>query len=154
VPELEEIREKVTDAVRQEKASELAKNEAQKIEAELKEGMDWEELIEKYSLEKFSPEPFSRRQYYISEFRDKAEDVIKIAFSLKENEHSTVIELSENYCLIRVVEKIAIDEEKFKEEKETLKEQLLREKQSTVFRELVEELKQKADIKISELLTG
>lgn len=154
VPELEEITEKVTVAVRQERAKELAKAEAQKIEAELKEGTDWEEVIEKYSLEKFSPEPFSRRQYYINEFREKSEDVIKVAFSLKENEQSGVLELPQNYCIIRVVEKTVIDEEKFQEEKETLKEQLLRKKQNTVFRELVEELKQKADIKVSELLTG
>lgn len=154
VPELEEIREKVTDAVRQEKAEALAKAEAQRIEAELKEGANWEELIEKYSLEKFSPEPFNRRQYYISEFKEKTEDVIKVAFSLRENEHSGVIELPQNYCLIRVVEKIPIEEKIFNEEKETLTKQLLREKQSTVFRELVEELRQKAEINLSELLTG
>ena len=154
MPELEEITEKVTVAVRQEKTRELAKAEAQKIEAELKEGTDWEELIEKYSLEKFSPEPFNRRQYYINEFREKSEDVIKVAFSLKENEQSGVLELPQNYCIIRVIEKTGIDEEKFQEEKETLKEQLLQKKQNTVFRELVEELKQNADIKVSELLTG
>jgi len=154
VPELEEITEKVTDAVSQEKAREFAKAEAQKIEGELKGGADWEELIEKYSLEKFSPQPFNRRQYSISEFKENSKDVIKIAFSLKENESSAVIELPQNYCIIRVVEKMAVDEEKFQEEEETLKKQLLKEKQGTAFRELVEDLKQKADIRISELITS
>lgn len=154
IPQLQDIAENVTDAVRQEKAEELARAEAQKLEEELKNGTTWEELIEQYSLETFSPQPFSRTQYYITEFGEKSADAIKIAFSLKENETSSVLELPQKYCLFRLVEKIGIDEEKLQEEKETLKQQLLQQKQNTVFQEFVEELKQQADIRISEYLAG
>jgi peptidyl-prolyl cis-trans isomerase D len=154
IPELKEISEKVADRVRKEKAKELAKAEAEKIEEKLKNGTNWDEVIEKYSLEKFSPEPFSRRQRYISEFKEKSEDVIKIAFSLETQERSSVIELPENYCIIRVEKRIAIDEEKFKEEQEGLKQQLLQQKQATVVQEFVENLKQQADIQISKSITS
>ncbi len=154
IPELEEITEKVAEAVRKEKARELAKTEAQKIEEDLKDGTSWDEVIEKYMVEKFSPKPFSRRQGYISEVRGKAEELIKTAFSLKEGENSSVIELSQDYCLIRLLERIGIDEEKFDKEKETLRQRLIRQKQEMIFNEFVEELKQKADIKISEYITG
>jgi peptidyl-prolyl cis-trans isomerase D len=154
IPELTEITEKVNEAVRQEKARELAKVEAQKIEEELKNGANWDEIIEKYSAEKFSPKPFSRRQLYISEVGGKAEEFVRVAFSLKEHENSSVIELSQDYCIIRLLERTGIDEEKFEEEKKSLKQRLLKQKQETIFREFVEELRQKADIKMSELITG
>jgi peptidyl-prolyl cis-trans isomerase D len=154
IPELKDITEQVQTALRKEKAKDLAKAEAQTVEADLKNGADWEAVIQKYTLEKLAPEPFSRRQNYLAEFPGKAAEVIKIAFGLKEGERSAVVELPENYCLIRMVKKTGIDAAKFTTEKDTLKKQLLQQKQNQVFQDFVEELKQKADIKISDRMAG
>ena len=153
IPELKEVTDKVTEAVRKEKAGELAQAEAEKIAADLKNGVTWEDMLKKYATaEKFAPEPFSRRQWYISEVKGDSAELVKTAFALKNEEHSAVINLSPNYCIIRIVEKVGIDEKKFGEEQEKVKQQLLRQKQETGFREFVEDLRQKADIKLSQLV--
>lgn len=154
IPELEEIAEDVPEALRQEKAKELASAEIRKIEEELKAGIAWENVVEKYALETFSPEPFDRRERYISEVQGDIEEFVKIAFSLEEQAYSSVIDLAEKYCVIRLVEKIAIDETTFEGEKDSLKKELLRQKQNIVFEEFIEDLQQKADIRYSELLEG
>ena len=150
IPELSEIKENVSEAVRQEKATELAKAEIEKIEQALTDGATWEEIIEQYTAETISPRPFSRRQRYISESQGKSEEFVKVGFTLKDGENSSVIDLSDAFCILRVKDRIGIDMEKFQEEKNTLKQKLLRQKQDTVFREFIEELRQKADIKIKE----
>jgi len=149
IPELKEITDKVADAVRKEKAKEFARAEAQKVEADMKTGIAWEEILKKYAVAKFAPEPFSRRQFYLNEVKGNAEELIKVAFALKVEENSSVIELSQEYYIIRLMEKIGIDEKKFAEEQEKLKQQLLRQKQETVFREFGDELRQKAEITVS-----
>jgi peptidyl-prolyl cis-trans isomerase D len=154
VPELAEITGDVTEVVRQEKAKEQAKAEAEKIAEALKSGGNWEEVVKQYSVETFSPEPFSRRQSYISGIRGDTEEFIKIAFSLEDQNSSSVIELTDKFCIIRLVEQVPIDEESFTDEQGSLKQQLLRQKQNTVFQEYVDDLRQKAEIKVSEALEG
>lgn len=154
IPELAGITGDVTEAVRQEKAREQAKAEAQTIAKALKAGATWEDVAEQYSVETFSPDPFSRRQSYISGIQGTTEDLIKTAFALKEQESSPVIELTDRFCIIRLLERIPIDEEAFAEEQESLQEQLLKQKQNTVFQEYVDDLEQQAEIKISEALEG
>ncbi len=150
IQDLTEVKDNASDAVRQKKAEELAKAEAQKIEKALAEGIAWEEITTQYpEVEAFAPQPFSRRQQYIPEAQGKTEDVIKIAFALQDGKQSSVIELSATYAIIRVKERTGIDTEVFQKEKDSLKQQLLRQKQDTVLREFVEELRQSADIEIA-----
>ncbi|GAK59961.1 peptidyl-prolyl cis-trans isomerase [Candidatus Vecturithrix granuli] len=155
IPEMDEIKDQVEQAVRAEKAKELAKAEIERIEQALVNGMAWDTILantEEYTVEKLSPRPFSRRQSYIAEVRGNTEDFVKMAFGLHDGEYSEVFELSEAYTILRVKNRIASDMVKFEDEKETLRQQLLRQKQDTVFREFTEELRQKADIKVKENL--
>ena len=152
IPELEDIMEKVSDAVRQETSRELANAEIDAIKQVLAEGESWENIVEKYSAEMIAPRPFSRRQQYIVEAQGNSEEFAKIAFNLKDGEYSEFIELADDYSIIRVKERIGIEPEKFEKEKDTLTQQLLRQKQDTVFREYIEELRQNADIKYAENL--
>ena len=154
IPELEEITEDVTEALRQEKAKDLANAKAQEIEDALDAGADWATIIETEPVELLTPSAFSRRQKYITEFQGNVDKVSQIAFALQQDEVSPLIDLSDQYVIIRLVEKLPIDEEAFAEEKETLTQDVLTQKQNAVFDEFVDELRQKADIRVSELLQG
>ena len=147
IPELAEIQDDVAEAVRQEKMKELAKAESGLMVNALSAETSWEALVEQYSeVESFTPRSFSRRQQYIPEARANTEEFVKIAFALKNGQHSPVIELSGNYAIIRVKNRIGADMEAFEKEKESLRQQFIRQKQDTVFREFVEELRQNAEI--------
>ena len=155
IPEMDEVKDQVEQAVRAEKAKELAKAEIERIQQALANGTAWDAILantEEYTVEKLSPLPFSRRQSYIADVRGNIEDFVKMAFGLHDGEDSKVFELSEAYTILRVKNRIASDLVKFEAEKETLRQQLLRQKQDTVFREFTEELRQKADIKVRENL--
>lgn len=154
IPEFADVKEKVEDAVRQEKAVKLAKAEIDRIKEALENGTSWQSIVEseEFTVETFAPRPFARRQSYIAEVRGNTEEFVKMAFALHEGEYSDVFELSESYAVIRVKDRLPGDMEKFEAEKETLRQQLLRQKQETMFREFIEELRQKADIRIKENL--
>lgn len=155
IPEFTEVKDQVEEAVRQEKAVELAQAESERIKQALENGTAWETLVESedFTAEAFSPRPFSRRQSYIAEVRGNTEEFVKTAFALHQGEYSDVLELSEKaFAIIRVKDHIRVDLAKFEAEKETLRQQLLRQKQDTMFREFIEELRQKADIRVKENL--
>ncbi len=150
IPELSEVRDNVVDGVRQEKTQELAKAEAERIRKTLRENTSWEEIAEKDTVEIISPTSFNRRQSYISEAKGNSEEFVKTAYALKDNEYSSVMTLSEGYAIIRVKERIGIDNDAFQKEKDSLRQRLLRQKQDKVFREFTEELRQKAEITMAE----
>jgi peptidyl-prolyl cis-trans isomerase D len=154
IPELEEIIDDVTESLRQDKANELAQAKAQEIKNALDAGAEWATVAEEEPVELLAPEPFSRRQQYITEFPGDTESVIKTAFALQAGETSAPLDLSDQYAIIRLVEKLGIDNTAFVEEKATLTQSVLAQKQNTVFDEFVDELRQQADILVSELLQG
>lgn len=155
IQDIDEVRDQVEQAVRAEKARELAKAEIARIEQALASGVAWETILEQkeeYTVEKLSPRPFSRRQSYIAEVRGNTEDFVKMAFGLHDGEYSEIFELPDAYTLFRVKDRITSDLVKFEADKETLRQQLLRQKQETVFRDFTEELRQKADIRVKDNL--
>jgi peptidyl-prolyl cis-trans isomerase D len=152
IPELNEIRDDVAAAVRQEQARERAKAEAQKIAAALQDGTSWEDVLEQYPVEEITPDPFNRRQEYISAIQASSKDLVQTAFALQEGEYSEVIELAQAYCIIRKVDTLEPDMEAFEQKRDTLAQQLRQQRRNTVFQEFVEELKQNAEIRVSPLL--
>jgi peptidyl-prolyl cis-trans isomerase D len=146
IPSLEEAREQVKEKIIDNKAMELAEKKANEFLAELKAGASWEALLEKYQLTPVKPEPFNRR-WFLNDMADKSEEIIRTAFSLEVNQVSDPIKTPGGFVLLKVVEKPGIDEKKFQEEKENLRRSLLQQKQSTAYREFIEELKKKANIK-------
>jgi peptidyl-prolyl cis-trans isomerase D len=150
VPELAEVTEDVSEALRQEKAEGLAKAEIENIRQALTDGTPWESLAEQEHVETITPRPFSRRQTYIAEARGNAEEFTKTAFALSGDNPSEILELSSDYCIIRVTERQGIDPDAFETEKDALKERLLQQKQSTVLRDYIDELQQNAEIRYVE----
>ena len=150
VPEFTDVSEEVNEALRQEKASEMAKAESEKIRKALEEGTSWETVAEQEKVETITPRPFNRRQKYIAEAQGNSEEFVSVAFALSDDSPSEVIELNDNYCVIRVTKRQGIDPEQFETEKDELRQRLLEQKQSTVLREYIDELKEKAEIQYAE----
>ncbi len=146
IPSLEEAREQVKEKIIDNRAMELAEKKANEFLAELKAGASWESLLEKYQLTPVKPEPFNRR-WFLNDMAEKSEEIIRTAFSLDVNQVSDPIKTPGGFVLLKVVEKPGIDEKKFQEEKENLRKSLLQQKQSMAYREFIEELKKKANIK-------
>ncbi|MBD3307322.1 hypothetical protein GF339_12850 [candidate division KSB3 bacterium] len=155
IPELADIREDVAAAVRQEKARELAKAQAEQIRQALIEGTPAEEIAEQEAaVETFTTTPFSRRQRYIAEAQGNTEEFVKAAFALQDGEYSTALDLSGNYGVLWVADRTGLDMEQFEADKEDLRRRLLTQKQGIVLQGFIEELRQKADIQISPRLVS
>ncbi len=150
IPELADIKDKVTEALRQEKAKALAKADAEAIQTALASGTPLQDVTTTFKGEAFAPRPFGKSQSYISEARGKSEELAKLAFTLRDGEYSAPFELESDYCVFRVKERTAADMQAFEQEKAKLTEQLLKQKQDAQFREFIDELKQNANIKYKE----
>ncbi len=68
-------------------------------------------------------------------------------FSIEEKEFTGPIKVQKGYCIIRLDELKPIDEEKFEEEKEEFKEELLERKKRGAFQDWFAVLKEKAGLK-------
>jgi len=147
IPSLEEAKEQVKGKIIDEKTAELAAKKANELVAELKGGTSWESLLEKYQLTPTKPEPFNRR-WFMTDLAEKSEEAVRTAFSLEVGQVSDPIKTPEGMIILRVVEKLGIDEKKFQEEKETLRESLLQQKRNVIYRGFVDELRKKANIKV------
>ncbi|MCP4402383.1 MAG: hypothetical protein GY801_34390 [bacterium] len=152
VPELADVKDDAAEALRREKATELAKAEIETIRQALTDGTSWDVIAEQDSVETITPRPFNRRQQYIAEAQGNAEEFARAAFALNGDSSSEIIELRNDYCIIRVTERQGIEPEQFEAEKGALKQRLLDQKQSTVLREYIDELQQKSDIQYAENL--
>ncbi len=144
LPELDEVREKVEEKVKDRKATELAKSKAEECLTKLREGATFEEVAGDFSLKVKDSGLFSRGQYI--EGIGPSEDFSEAAFALKEAEVSDPIETRPGFCLLQLEEKEGIDEEKYNEEKEKFKENLLPRKKWEAYNKWYQSLRSEARV--------
>ena len=111
-------------------------------------GERFAELAKTFSMDKGSAQNggdlgFFSRGRMIPEFEETA-------FSLKKGEVSTPIKTTYGYHLIETTDKREGSQIQFEEAKENIKNQLVKEKQKTLFESYIETLKNKTDIKTDE----
>lgn len=149
VPALEEVKEKVEQALIQEKSWQLAESKAEQLLSQIKEIMQQEELdfiktAEKLSLTVKETEKFTRASY-ISGIGQSVE-FSQAAFALKPGEVSEVTAVPNGYCLLSLKGTVPIDEEKFAEEKEEFAQKLLNRKKDIFYKIWLAKLKKKANL--------
>lgn len=124
-----------------------AKNKADEIKNKLNSGEKFENLAKEFGGEKETSE-FTRKQSDLADL-GKADNFVKAAFLLKlEGAISEPVEVEKGYAILKITSRKGIDEEKFNKEKESLMSNLKRMKSYTLYSEWVQELKNKAKIKI------
>ena len=131
IPQLDEVKTKVADDVKQEKATELAKQRAAAIATELKSAKDFTAAVTKAGLEVKSTELIARGAAIpdlgISETVDAA------AFALPQGGVSDVITTPTGTAIVRVVEKVNVTDAEVEAGKDELRNELVNARRDKFF---------------------
>ncbi len=147
LPQLEEVKDKVTDRVREEKARELAREKAEECLRKLKKGNGFQETAKEFSLKVKDSGLFSRGGYI--DGIGPSSSFAEAAFSLRKGELSPVIEVSRGFVILKEEEKKGIDKKKYASEAEIFRKSLLPRKQMEVYNQWYRALREKAKVWIA-----
>ncbi len=150
IPKFEDVREEIEKKVTEDKAKELARKKVEETLSKIKEavntaGKGFEDVAKELKIDIQASEAFTRRGYIPN--IGMSEQVAGAAFSLKKDEISNVIEVSQGYLFFRLNELLPPDEEQFKKEMDTFKTRALSQKKSLHYREWFTNLKSQANVK-------
>lgn len=145
---LEAVRDSVETEVLRAKRIDRAREMAREAQAALKEnGFDWEAVAKKNKLEIKQAE-LTRTGDYVPGLGRNPE-LKKAAFRLEEGRTADSLFSTENgSVLIRARQKILPPEDGFEREKETLRRQLVQEKQQETFKRFIQELKERYSVTV------
>ncbi len=152
IPELSEVKDKVTNDLKAGKARDLAHQKAVEVREREQAGASLEDLAETYKVELKDGGEVSRRGSITGIGRIAPWSVE--LFNQKPGEISAVLtrENDPKAYLIIVKEKIPPDEEKFPEEQGSIAQQLLQRKSKQVFDAWAKGLREEAEVEIAENL--
>ena len=148
VPKLDEVRAKVVDDMKLEKAGELAKQRAQEIAKELKSARDFAAAVKRRGLAVKSTELLARGSAIpdlgMSEAIDQA------AFALPQGGVSDAISTPTGTAVIRVVEKVNVTDAEIEQGRESLREELVNQRRDRFFGAYMQKAKEGLSIAIRE----
>ena len=142
---LKEVEQAVTNLVRRERQKELAVKAAEQFRQKVQAPEDFERLAEQDSLTVTETEFFAMNGYVRNLGRDA--NFIGAAFGLEADEVSSVEEGARGAYIIKMVEKQGFDETAFDSQKESLRNELIQQKQRTAYNNWYTNLKDNAKIK-------
>jgi peptidyl-prolyl cis-trans isomerase D len=152
IPALEEVRDQVVSRFRKAEAKRLAEKRAQDfLTAAGAEG--WEAAVKKFGLTSQETEPFARKGGAVPPI-GWAPELKEAAFKLTEvgAVAPSPEEVNGTFYVIRLAEKTDADLSQLDAEREKIRAELLPAKQEEHFKEYLETLRKKADIRINESL--
>lgn len=148
VPKLDEVKARVSDDVRQEKAAELAKQRATAIAADLKTAKDFAAAAKRAGLEVKTTELIARGTAIpdlgISEAVDAA------AFALPQGGVSDAISTPTGTAVIRVAEKVSVTDAEIEAGKDVLRDELVNTRRDKFFGAYMQKAKTGLKINIRE----
>ena len=146
---LEEVRDKVITALKQEKSVELARTKAEELSKRAKAGEKFDSAAKALALESKTSEDFSRAGSVPNVGSGKQ---LSAAFGMKVGDVSAPVPLGTNWVVYRIDSKSAANMADFDKQKKELTDQVLNEKRSLAyeaFRSALEErLKQEGKLKL------
>ncbi|MBI4596477.1 MAG: SurA N-terminal domain-containing protein [Candidatus Tectomicrobia bacterium] len=152
IPPLEEIKTSVEEAVKLEKAKEIAREKGKELMERVQKGEKLADLAAELQIKSQQTEFFNRMKQGLPNI-GVSKEFVQTAFSLKEGD----IKLSETVTgvfLIRLVEKKKPTEEDFQKEKESFGKRIHAAKQEQIFNSWQEQLKEqtkaRGELKISD----
>ena len=148
VPKLDEVRAKVTDDMKLEKAGELAKQRAQEIAKELKSAKDFAAAVKRRGLAVKTTELLARGSV-IPEM-GMSEAIDQAAFALPQGGVSDAISTPTGTAVIRVVEKVNVTDAEIEQGRESLREELVNQRRDRFFGAYMQKAKQSLNIAIRE----
>src|SRR5262252_27448 len=146
---IEEVRDKVITALKQEKSVELARTKAEELSKRAKAGEKFDSAAKALALESKTSEDFSRAGSVPNVGSGKQ---LSAAFGMKVGDVSAPVPLGTNWVVYRIDSKSAANMADFDKQKKELTDQVLNEKRSLAyeaFRSALEErLKQEGKLKL------
>ena len=148
IPSLEEIKDKVTETLKMEKAQALAKNKGEEYKKKIDElitlqpALSLKDIASLLKTELKTTPEFKRNQPI--EGIAMSQKITEAAFTLKPKEISGLIEADSSFFIIEQEKMVDIDQEKFKQEKESYREKLLERKKQNAFNTLSQAIIEKA----------
>ena len=140
IPKLDEVRARVTEDVKQEKAVEMAKQRAAAIAAELKTAKDFAAAAKRAGLEVKTTELVTRG----SAIPDLgiSESIDAVAFSLPQGGVSDAITTPTGTAIIRVAEKVNVTDAEVEMGRDQLREELVNQRRDKFFGAYMQKAKQ------------
>jgi foldase protein PrsA len=120
------------------------KEDAEKILQRLKNGEDFAELAEQYSVDPSAKSNKGDLGYF--GYGEMVEPFEEVAFALEEGEISGIVETQFGYHIIKVIDKEMVDPIPFEEAKKDIESTLLYTAREQKYSEVLEELKKNAEI--------
>lgn len=117
---------------------------AQQLAEELASGKSLEEVAESRNLEIGSTEPFTRLDFVPD--LGQANPAIGVAFGLETRQTAGPVEANDQLFFIELTERFPAGREAFEAQKETLRAQMMRQRQETALDEWLAELRERATI--------
>jgi len=145
VPQLAEVRARVTDDLKQEKAAELVKQRAAEVAAELKTAKDFAAAVKRNNLEVKTTELLARGSAIPDLGMSEAIDAA--AFALPQGGVSDAISTPTGTAVVRVVERVDVTDAEIEQGKDTMREELVNQRRDRFFGAYME--KAKASLRIS-----
>jgi len=145
VPPLEEIADRVQAGLKRERQQEEARRQAEDFGKILSETNDLGQAASRAAVTLESTEMFTRQDYVPG--IGQMNEFVGTAFGLSEGSISGLVETSRGFYFLEVVAREEADLESFAEQKETLKIDLLRQKQNQAYSDWFESIRAGADIK-------
>lgn len=139
VPKIDEVKAKVTDDAKAEKAADLAKQRAAAIAADLKNAKDFAAAAKSKNLEVKSTELIARGAA-IPDI-GISEDVDKVAFALPQGGVSDAITTPTGTAIVRVAEKISVTDAEIEQGKDTLRDEMVNARRDRFFGAYMEKAK-------------
>ena len=140
IPKLDEVKTKVTDDLKQDKAVEMAKQRAASIATELKSAKDFAAAAKKAGLE-VKPTELIARGSAIPDL-GISESVDNVAFALPQGGVSDAITTPTGTAIIRVVEKVNVTDAEIASGKDQLRDELVNMRRDKFFGAYMQKAKQ------------
>lgn len=148
VPKLDEVKTRVTDDVKQQKAEDLAKNRASAIAADLKTAKDFAAAVKKAGLDIKTTELIARGSAIADIGISEAVDAV--AFALPQNGVSDAIQTPTATAIVRVAEKVNVTDAEVEGGKDQLRDELVNGRRDKFFGAYMQKAKTSLKINIRE----
>jgi len=147
VPKLEEVKDKVREAVVKDKAREMAKTQAASLAAKLKTAPDFEKAAKAANADVKTTDLLTRDSP-LPEIGN-APDVLDAAFKLPEGSVSDPVSTDNGTAIFKVVEKHESSPQDLTANKETFRDEVLNDRRNRFFSSYMQKAKQKMKISVN-----
>ncbi|HET9704856.1 MAG TPA: peptidyl-prolyl cis-trans isomerase [Vicinamibacterales bacterium] len=148
VPKLDEVRTRVTDDLKQEKAGDLVKQRAAAIAADLKQAKDFAAAVKRAGLEIKTTELIARGSPVAD--LGVSEQVDAAAFALPQGGVSDAITTPTGTAIVRVVEKVTVTDQEVEQGRDQLRDEMVNTRRDRFFGAYMQKAKTGLTITIRE----